>query len=63
MLCHCCDKREYNFLLESLASTQRHTTFSNRMCYLLWDRPDLPDPDPFFTEAAPVLVIIKSWLN
>ena len=63
MLCHYCHKRENIFLWAFLALTQRHTALLNRICYQWWDRPDQPDPVPFFTKAAPVWVIIKSWLN
>ena len=41
------------FLWAFLALTQRHTALLNRICYLWWDSPDHPDPDPFFTK----------WLN
>ena len=53
----------FPYMRRFLALTQRHTALLNRICYLWWDRPDQPDPDPFFTKAAPIWVIIKSWLN
>lgn len=61
-ICHYCDKREKNFTWEFFVSTQTYYLL-NRTCYLFWDRPDPPDPDPFLTKASPVWVIIKSWLN